>query len=173
MKNFQHFVFLKLKISPRYIDKITVLYICSKSARSLESSNRVILVHYMTKFLREKESSQEYSRLITRIRQRFSIDKKALKEKDNGEMWIERDADSLKSKLLLCLSTSRSTTGLPNRDFDIFNVSYKCDAKYNLFASNRHIVFSLSLKNKILQYQSESSFPSFHLPFLPARLFRI
>lgn len=52
------------------IDKKTVLYI-SKLAHSLETSNGVILVHYMTKFLREKESSQEYSRLITRMKQRF------------------------------------------------------------------------------------------------------
>lgn len=64
-----------------------------------------------------------------------------------------RDADSLKGKLLLWISTSRSTTEPLDGDLGIFNVvrGYVC-TRYNLLAFGQHLVTlsinaSLSGKN--------------------------
>lgn len=52
-----------------------------------------------------------------------------------------RDADSLKGKLLLWISTSRSTTEPLDGDLGIFNVvrGYVC-TRYNLLAFRQHLV---------------------------------
>lgn len=54
---------------------------------------------------------------------------------------MKRDADSLKGKLLLWVSTSRSTTEPLDGDLGIFNVvrGNVC-AKYNLLAFSSHLI---------------------------------